>query len=60
MSRGKYLSLEEARNYGELERFAGEHPSEGDRRRFERLFASEASGTTFCEMIGGRAVGRSA
>jgi hypothetical protein len=37
MSRGKYLSLEEARNSGKLDRFAKEHPSEGDRRRFNRL-----------------------
>jgi hypothetical protein len=37
MSRGKYLSLEEARKSGALDRFAKEHPSEGDRRRFERL-----------------------
>ena len=39
MSRGKYLSLEEARKYGDLERFAVEHPSEGDRSRFGRLLA---------------------
>lgn len=37
MSRGKYLSLEEARKTGKLNRFAKEHPSEGDRERFERL-----------------------
>lgn len=37
MSRGKYLSLEEARKSGKLDRFAKEHPSEGDRRRFNRL-----------------------
>jgi hypothetical protein len=30
MSRGKYLSLEEARKSGELERFVKEHPSEAD------------------------------
>jgi len=27
MSRGKYLSLEEARNAGEFEQFARDHPS---------------------------------
>ena len=37
MSRGKYLSLEEARKSGKLDRFAKEHPSEGDRQRFNRL-----------------------
>jgi hypothetical protein len=37
MSRGKYLSLEEARKTRKLDRFAKEHPSEGDRRRFDRL-----------------------
>jgi hypothetical protein len=37
MSRGKYLSLEEARKSGKLDRFAKEHQSEGDRRRFNRL-----------------------
>jgi hypothetical protein len=39
MSRGKYLSLEEARKTGKLDRFAKEHPSEGDRKRFGRLLA---------------------
>lgn len=37
MSRGKHLSLEEARKAGKLDRFAKEHPSKGDRKRFERL-----------------------
>lgn len=37
MSSGKYLSLEEARKIGKLDRFAKEHPSEGDRKRFDRL-----------------------
>ncbi len=32
MSRGKYLSLEEARNTGKLDRFAKEHPSQADGR----------------------------
>lgn len=30
MSRGKYLSLEEARRLGRLDQFAKEHPSIGD------------------------------
>ena len=38
MSRGKYLSLEEARNAGKLEQFAKEHPSETDRARFKSLW----------------------
>jgi hypothetical protein len=37
MSSGKYLSLEEARKSGKLDRFAKEHPSRGDRQRFDRL-----------------------
>jgi hypothetical protein len=37
MSRGKYLSLEEARRTGQLERFAKEHPSEANRARAEEL-----------------------
>ena len=37
MSRGKYLSLEEARNSKKLERFCKEHPSKGDASRFEDL-----------------------
>lgn len=45
MSRGKYLSLEEARKYGELDQFAKEHLSVGDRTRFDRLLA-EMSKTT--------------
>jgi hypothetical protein len=44
MSRGKYLSLEEARNYSKLERFAKEHPSEADRSRFKRLLEAMSQG----------------
>lgn len=32
MSRGKYLSLEEARNSGKIKQFAKEHPAQGDKR----------------------------
>ena len=37
MARGKYLSLEEARKSGKLDRFCKEHPSEGDEELFDRL-----------------------
>ena len=37
MSRGKYLSLPEARKKKQLDRFAKEHPSEGDSRELDRL-----------------------
>ena len=40
MSRGKYLSLEEARNTGKLERFAKEHPSQADGRFWPLLEAA--------------------
>ena len=40
MSRGKYLSLEEARRRGLLARFCKEHPSEGDEALFKRLLDS--------------------
>ncbi len=38
MSRGKYLSLEEARKENQLEQFAKEHPSKGDITTFDKLF----------------------
>jgi hypothetical protein len=37
MSRGKYLSLPEARKKKDFERFAKEHPSEGDANLFDKL-----------------------
>lgn len=37
MSHGKHLSLEEARKAGLLDRFAKEHPSQGEEKRFDRL-----------------------
>jgi hypothetical protein len=43
MTRGKYLSLEEARKQGKLDQFAKEHPGEGDAELWERLFLSMAS-----------------
>lgn len=44
MSRGKYLSLEEARKAKMLQRFAKEHPSEGDAEKFDSLFRAMAGG----------------
>ena len=41
MSRGKFLSLEEARQSGESKRFCDEHPSEADRRRLLALTMSQ-------------------
>lgn len=37
MSSGKYLSLEEARNDGKLDRFAKEHPAKGKKKDFTDL-----------------------
>jgi hypothetical protein len=37
MSRGKYLSLPEARKKKQLDRFAKEHPSEGDAEKLDKL-----------------------
>jgi len=37
MSTGKYLSLEEARKQGKLDRFIKEHPSKGNERAFDGL-----------------------
>lgn len=44
MSRGKYLSLEEARKNGKLDRFVQEHPSKADRNRFNRLLDAMSRG----------------
>lgn len=45
MSRGKYLSLEEARKKGQLEQFAKEHPSQETREgRFDDLLKAMAKG----------------
>ena len=37
MSRGKYLSLEEARQTGTLDQFCKEHPAKAERPRFLAL-----------------------
>ncbi|MFH1157759.1 MAG: hypothetical protein V1721_02575 [Pseudomonadota bacterium] len=44
MSHGKHLSLEEARKAKQLDRFAKEHPSEGDKEMFDRLFTAMTGG----------------
>ena len=44
MARGKYLSLEEARRTGKLDRFCKEHPSQGDMDMFYRLLDAMAHG----------------
>lgn len=44
MSRGKHLSLEEARKEKQLARFAKEHPSEGNRSVFDKLFTAMTGG----------------
>lgn len=46
MSRGKHLSLEEARKKGLLKQFAKEHEAEGDQEKFDRLLKAMASGKT--------------
>jgi hypothetical protein len=40
MSRGKYLSLPEARKKKQLKQFAKEHPSEGDSDKLEKLIGA--------------------
>ena len=42
MSRGEYLSLEEARNAGQVTRFCKEHPSKGDKGKFLELIVAMA------------------
>jgi len=42
MSRGKNLSLEEARKQDKLDQFAKEHPTKGDKKLFNRLFKAMA------------------
>ena len=37
MSRGKYLSLEEARKKGKIDQFCKEHPATGDEEFFDNL-----------------------
>lgn len=42
MSRGKYLSLEEARNQGKLARFAKEQQSKGSEKQFDNMLGRMA------------------
>ena len=42
MSRGKHLSLKEARKANQLKQFCKEHPSEGDEQLFDRLLEKMA------------------
>ena len=42
MSQGKYLSVEEARKQKKLKQFADDHPSVGDKRKFEDLMKAMA------------------
>ena len=44
MARGKYLSLEEARKAGKIDQFAKEHPSLGDKKRFDAIVKAMAHG----------------
>ena len=44
MARGKYLSLDEARKTGEINRFCKEHPSTGNMELWDRLFLAMAHG----------------
>jgi len=44
MSRGKYVSLEEARNSGEFKRFCEQHPAKADRDRFLKLLTVMSQG----------------
>ena len=54
MARGKYLSLEEARKSGKLDRFAKEHPSQSEGDRFERLLDAMSRGLLEGEQTSGR------
>ncbi len=44
MSRGKFLSLEEARESGAFKQFCKEHPLEADRDRFLKLLSAMSQG----------------
>ena len=49
MSRGKFLSLEEARQSGDFKRFCKEHPSEAERERFLKLLTLMSQGALEAE-----------
>lgn len=54
MSRGKYLSLEEARESGDFKRFCDQHPSEADRERFLKLLQAMSQGALVGEETSAR------
>jgi hypothetical protein len=51
MSRGKYLSLPEARKKKQLERFAKEHPSEGDSAKLDEIIGAFSKTTESADQI---------
>ncbi len=53
MSRGKHLSLEEARKAGQLDQFCKEHPSQAD-ERFLPLLHAMAKGTPAIQQTSSR------
>ncbi len=59
MARGKYLSLEEARRSGKIERFCKEHPSKGDWNQFDAMMdlitGPEAKSSSRAERTSSRA-----
>lgn len=52
MSRGKHLSLEEARQQNKLAQFAKEHPSEAEQERFIALLEAMSQGVLEGEETG--------
>lgn len=44
MSRGKFLSLEEARESGDFKQFCKEHPEPAERERFLKLLSAMSQG----------------
>ncbi len=44
MSRGKHLSLKEARKIGKVDQFAKEHSAKGSMKAFDRLLDAMAHG----------------
>jgi hypothetical protein len=59
MSRGKHLSLEEARKEGKLDQYAEEHPMVGRRVKFDRTLMTDPDPLTIwvlCEYCGGEGV----
>lgn len=59
MARGRYLSLEEARKMGKLDRFAKEHPAEGDMGKWHRLFQAMIKGGPPASIVKARERGTS-